>query len=55
MSREPFETMPDVMDANQPIARVETYSASFGQFLSKNRITFSIQEPRKICEKQEIL
>ena len=39
--------------ANQPVARAETYSASFGVFLSKNRITFSIQEPRKICEKQE--
>ena len=41
--------------ANQPIARTETYSASFGVFLSKNRITFPIQELRKISEKQEVL
>ena len=31
------------------------YLASFGAFLSKNRITFPIQEPRKKCEKQEDL
>lgn len=41
--------------ANQPIARAETYSASLGVFLSKNRVTFPIQELKKICEKQEIL
>jgi len=41
--------------ANQPIAIVQTYFASFGEFLSKNRITFSIQEAKKICEKQEVL
>ena len=41
--------------ANQPIVRTETYSASFGVFLSKNRITFPIQELRKISEKQEVL
>ena len=35
---------------NQPIERVETYSASFGVFLSKNRTTFPIQEPRKIAK-----
>lgn len=40
---------------NQPIARVETYSASFGVFLSKKSTTFPIQELRKICEKQEVL
>lgn len=40
---------------NQPIARVETYSASFRVFLSENRITFPIQEPRKIAKKQEVL
>ena len=41
--------------ANQLIARAETYSASFGVFLLKKCITFSIQELRKICEKQEVL
>ena len=41
--------------ANQPAARTETYSSSFGVFLSKNRITFPIQELRKISEKQEVL
>jgi len=41
--------------ANQPMARAGTYSASFGVFLPKNRITFPIQELRKICEKQEVL
>ena len=41
--------------ANQPMARVGTYSASFGVFLSKNRITFPIQESRKIRKKQEVL
>jgi len=41
--------------ANQPIARAETYSASFGASLSKNHFTFPIQEPRKIREKQEVL
>ena len=41
--------------ANHPIERAETYSASFGVFLSKNRTTFPIQEPRKIREKQEVL
>lgn len=41
--------------ANQPIAWVETYSASFGAVLSKKHITFPIQELRKICEKQEVL
>lgn len=41
--------------ANQPIARAGTYTASFGAFLLKNRITFAVQEPRKICEKQEVL
>jgi len=41
--------------ANQPIARVETYSASFGAFLSGNHITFPIQEPRKNHEKREVL
>ena len=41
--------------ANQLIERAETYSASFGVFLSKNRITFPIQELRKISEKQEVL
>ena len=41
--------------ANPPIARVGTYSASFEVFLLKNRTTFPIQEPRKICEKQEVL
>ena len=41
--------------ANQPIARAETYSALFGEFLSKNRTTFPIQELRKIREKQEVL
>jgi len=41
--------------ANQPIARAETYAASFEAFLLKNRITFPIQEPRKIYEKQEVL
>jgi len=40
---------------NLPIARAETYSASFRVFLSKNRITFPIQELRKIYEKQEVL
>ena len=35
---------------NQPIARAETYSASFGVFLSKNRTTFPIQEPIKIAK-----
>ena len=62
MSREPFETMPDVMDAkqlakviNQPIGQCEMYSASFGTFPSKNRITFPIQELGKIYENQEVL
>jgi len=41
--------------ANQPIARAETYSASFEAFLSKKCTAFPIQEPRKICEKQEVL
>jgi hypothetical protein len=41
--------------ANQPIARTGIYSASFGAFLSENRFTFPIQEPRKICKKQEVL
>ena len=41
--------------ANQPIARAETYSALFGVFLSENRITCPLQEPRKIREKQEVL
>ena len=41
--------------ANQPIARAETYSTLFGVFLSENRITFPLQEPRKIREKQEVL
>jgi len=41
--------------ANQPMARAGTYSASFGVFLPKKRITFPIQELRKICEKQEVL
>lgn len=42
-------------EANQPIVRAEAYSASFGAFLLKNHTTFPIQEPRKICEKQEVL
>ena len=37
--------------ANQPIAQAGTYSASFEAFLSENRFTFPIQEPRKICKK----
>ncbi len=41
--------------ANQPKTRAETYSASFMAFPLKNRITFPIQEPRKIREKQEVL
>ena len=41
--------------ANQPMARDETYSASFRVFLSENRITFPIQELKKIYEKQEVL
>lgn len=41
--------------ANQPIARAGTYSASFGAFLSENRTTFPIQEPRKNHEKWEVL
>ena len=41
--------------ANQPVARAETYSTSFGAFPSKNRSTFPIQELGKIYEKQEVL
>jgi hypothetical protein len=41
--------------ANQPIARDGTYDPSFGVFLSKNHITFPIQELRKNREKQEVL
>jgi len=41
--------------ANQPIRQGEIYSASFGAFPSKNRITFPIQELGKIHENQEIL
>ena len=41
--------------ANQPMVSAETYSASFGAFLSENRTTFPIQEPKKFCEKQEVL
>ena len=41
--------------ANLPIARTETYSASFEVFPSKNHITFPIQELRKISKKQEVL
>ena len=41
--------------ANQPIVIAGTYTTSFGVFLSENHITFSIQELRKICEKQEVL
>ena len=36
--------------ANQPMASAGTYPASFEAFLSENRTTFPIQEPRKICE-----
>ena len=41
--------------ANQSIGQGKMYSASVGAFLSKNRVTFTIQEPRKICENQEVL
>lgn len=41
--------------ANPPIGQSEMYSASFGTFPSKNRITFPIQEPEKIYENQEVL
>ena len=41
--------------ANQLMASAGTYSASFEAFLSENRITFPIQEPRKNREKQEVL
>ena len=40
---------------NQPIEQGEMYSASFRAFLSKNRITFPIQELGKIHENQEVL
>ena len=36
--------------ANQPMASAGTYSASFEAFLSENRTTFPIQEPRKIAK-----
>lgn len=41
--------------ANQPIGQDKMYSASFGAFPSKNRITFPIQELEKIYENQEVL
>ena len=40
---------------NQTIAQGEMYSASFGVFPFKNRITFQIQELRKNCENREVL
>lgn len=40
---------------NQPIAKARTYSALFEAFLSENRITIPIQEPKKISKKQEVL
>ena len=36
--------------ANQPIARTETHSASFGAFLLENFFTFPIQEPEKFVK-----
>ena len=36
--------------ANQSMASAGTYSASFEAFLSENRTTFPIQEPRKIAK-----
>ena len=41
--------------ANQPIATIKTYYASCEVLLSENYATFSIQELRKIREKQEVL
>ena len=41
--------------ANQSVGQSEMYSASFGAFPSKNRITFPIQELGKVYENQEVL